>query len=341
MSATSTSADRLEHQLAAGGTVTIETLETEVRLRAVDGRAARVRLMGGELATDFRVETAPDRLEIRPVRRWAFSLRRVAGPLEVEVPRDVRVEVQTASGSVLALDLSSGARVRTASGDVELAGAGGDIVVNVVSGSIRVRASSSASLELSSVSGRIDAIAASASTVRARSMSGALRLMAALRGVGPFSLETVSGEVTLGTDGPVRLRASTISGDIRSEVDGTAAVRGPGSRTMATGGSGPEVSARTVSGGIRLVAWRADGTASRSGAAAPEPAPDPSPGPARAPAAEEAPGPSGSGDMSPSATTSSEVEEARLAILRALARGEITVDEAGTRIDALEGHSDE
>jgi hypothetical protein len=315
MTTTAIPATAVEHELAPGGLVAIETIETEVRVRAVDGRIARIRLQNGDLAADFRVEATPDLLAVRPIRRWPFGWRRVAGPLELEVPRDARVDVRTASGSVLALDLGGGAHVRTASGDVDLVVAAGEVVADAVSGAIRVRASSSVSLELASVSGRIDAVAQSATKVTARSMSGALRLMAALRGAGPFSLETVSGGITLGTDAPVRLMASTISGEISSEVDGAGVARGRGQRTMAVGGSGPEVSARTVSGGIRLVAW----------------SDDQAPSPAAEPAAE--PETSETADGAPSDPPD---EEARLRILRALAQGEITVVEAGDRIDALE-----
>ena len=347
MTSTATPTTALEHELAPGGLVAIETIETEVRLRAVTGRIGRIRLLNGDLSADFRVETAPGLLAVRAIRRWPFGWRRVGGPLEVEVPRDARVDVRTASGSVLALDLGRGVHVRTASGDVELAMAGGEVVVNAVSGAIRVRASSSVSLELASVSGRIDAVAASATRVTARSMSGALRLMAALRGPGPFSLETVSGGITLGTDAPVRLMASTISGEIRSDVDGAGVAHGRGLRTMAVGWSGPEVSARTVSGGIQLVAWRED--------PAPAPAPEPAAPEAEADPAtdsgretrarpdtneEAAPvaapdGPAASGEPG-DAPWDSPDEEARLRILRALAEGEITVAEAGDRIDALE-----
>lgn len=331
MTATTTAPAAIEHPLSPGGLVMIETIETEVRLRAVDGRVARVRLANGALMADFRVEAAPDRLEVRPIRRWPFSLRRVPGPLEVEIPRDARADVETASGSVLALDLTRGAHVRTASGDVELAGIGGEILVNGVSGAIRVRASSSASLELTSVSGRIDAIAASASAIRARSMSGAVRLMAALRGAGPFSLETVSGGITLGTDAPVRLMASTVSGEVRSEVDGAGVARRPGRRTMAVEGPGPEVSARTISGEIRLVAWRDDrGSAPAPGPAEPE-------GPS---APQDAASTTAASSGAPSdERESGDLEAQRLAVLRALAQGEITVAEAGRRIDALEGPS--
>jgi hypothetical protein len=323
MTATSNPSTAQEHPLAPGGSVAIETLETEVRIRVVDGHVARVRLTDGDLTDDFRIEATADRLRIRAARRWAFGLHRVRGPLDVDVPRDAAVEVDTASGPVLALDMTAGLRVRTASGDVELAGVGGDIRATSVSGAIRIQAPGIARLGLSSVSGRIDVVAASTATVKARSTSGGIRLMGGFRGDGPFSLETVSGGITVGTDEPIRLIASTVSGDVRSDVGGATVARGDGRRTMALLGSGPEVRIRTISGGIRLVAWT-------------PPADDPTP-----PATSDTTGSATAVPASDDAATAErDVEAERLAILRALASGEISVAEAGRRIDAMEEGSD-
>ncbi len=359
MSTVSTPAADLEHTIEPGGSVSIETLETEVRLRAVDGRAVRVRLADGDLAAEFRIETTDTQVRIRPARRWTFGLHRVRGPLDVEVPRDAHVEVETASGSVLGLDLTAGLGVRTASGDIELAGVGGDVRATSVSGTTRIQAAGVTRLGLGSVSGRIDVVAAAAGTVKARSTSGAIRLMGGFRGDGPFSLETVSGGLTLGTDEPIRLMASTISGDVRSEIDGADVARGDGRRTIALLANGPEVSVRTISGGIRLVAWTppvADASPRTEASTSPPTAASAGAAPASSieepalpisspqePASTGAPSESASSEApseprprAEAAESPPDIEAARLAILRALAHGEISVAEAERRIDALE-----
>jgi hypothetical protein len=306
-----------EHALAASATVVIGTLDTAVRLRAVDGTVARVHLANGDLATYFRIDAGTDRLEIRPVRRWGLGWHRARGPLDVEVPRDARIEVRSASGPVLGIDLVAGTRVRTASGEVDLAGVAGDVSVSVVSGSVRITAASVVALDITSVSGRVDVDAASASRVKAVSMSGAIRLMASLRGAGPYSLESVSGEIVLGTEDGLRIAASSVSGAVRSEVPGWGGIRSGGRRNMAIGAAGPEVGVRTVSGRIRMVpltkgpTWPGGPSPSvHTGSAQDEP-----------PVAGVAPDPD---------------DDPRLPILRALERGEISVEEAEARIDGLE-----
>jgi hypothetical protein len=356
----------VERPLARGGSVSIATVDTEVRVRGIDGDVARIRLVDGDVADEFRIDAAPDLIEIRPIRRWPLGWRRCAGPLEIDVPRDARVDVRSASGSVFAIDLAADTRVRTASGGVELAGIGGSVRVDAVSGAIRVHSPTAVKLALSSVSGRIEVVAATLASIEARSMSAGIRVMGRLRGKGPFSLESVSGDVTLGTDGEVRLTASTLSGDVRSELAGHEDATSGGGRTIALGGAGPAVTARTVSGRIRLVPWAGDSPADAApsttvrgepgdlaqGSPASSPSssladgqtgPDPveTVAPTGDPPTGDAPtGDAPAGDAPKVATDGARRAsldgDPRLPILRALQRGEISVEEAGRRIDAVD-----
>ncbi len=313
-----------EIELGTAGHVDVETYDVEIRLRGVDGTTARVRLAAGDLAEEFRVETAPGRLTIRPIRRWSLWRRRDVGPLELEVPRDAVVRAESASGSVLALDLAAGGRFRSASGDIDLAGLGADIEASSVSGGVRVRAAEPVGMRLKTTSGRIDAVAHVATHIDAHSVSGAVSVAGHLSGDGPFSLHSVSGALTIATDGAIRLMASTVSGLVRSELPQAMEVsRG---RTLALGGDGPVVGARTVSGDIRvvplsaLVAGEAPGPGIKSTPVTPpvdvvEAAAVPAAG---------APAPAAAGD------------DPRLDILRALERGDIDIAEAGRRLEASE-----
>ena len=242
----------LEHDLGSRGEVVVDTLDTEIRLRGVEGTVARIRLAAGTLEEEFRVETGPGRLSIQPIRRWSFVRRRDVGPLELEIPRDAVVRAGSASGSVLGLDLTAGGRFRSASGDIDLAGVGGSVDAESMSGGVRVRTAESIVLRLRTVSGRIDGVAPAATRIEAKTVSGSVRISGRLAGDGPFSFESVSGDVVIGTDGAIRLMASTVSGQVHSELPQVVDVGRR--RTLAFGGSGPLVSARSVSGDIRLVA---------------------------------------------------------------------------------------
>jgi hypothetical protein len=322
----------LEVDLGAAGEVVVETLDTEIRLRGIEGSVARVRLAAGDLADEFKVETGPGRLSVRPIRRWMLGHRRDIGPLELDVPRDAIVRAGSASGSVLALDLVAGGRFRSASGDVDVAGLGGSVDAESMSGGVRVRTAEPIELRLRTASGRIDVVAPAATRVEARTVSGSLRVSGRLAGDGPFSLESVSGDITIGTDGAIRLTASTVSGRVRSELPQVVDV-GRG-RTLALGGDGPVVGARSVSGDIRVVPATAEVGVGPAAPAPPAalvppaaPAPAPSASPVTAPTAPS---------VEPSVATSAPTEDPRLPVLRALERGDIDVAEAGRRLQVLE-----
>lgn len=315
----------VEHDLGVRGTVDVESLDSEIRIRGIEGTLARVRLVAGDLAEEFRVETGPGRLTIRPIKRWGLRWRRDIGPLELEVPRDALVRAESASGSVLALDLLAGGRFRSASGDIDLAGLGSDIDASSVSGGVRVRSAEAVALKVKTASGRIDVVARAADRIDAHSVSGTIGVACMLTGEGPYSLDSVSGTLTIATDGAIRLMASTVSGRVRSELPQAMDV-GRG-RTLALGGEGPVVGARTVSGDIRVVplppeiagANGGHSPVSAAGAASDEAASVAAPGP-----------PTSDPGMAPAG------EDARMDILRALERGEIDVAEAGQRLRALE-----
>ena len=76
--ATPTSTSELD--LGRQGEVDVETYDVEIRLRGIDGTVARIRLAGGDLSEEFRVERGLGRLTIRPVKRWSFGRRRDPQP---------------------------------------------------------------------------------------------------------------------------------------------------------------------------------------------------------------------------------------------------------------------
>jgi len=308
---TATAAPWAEHPVGAAGEVLVQTLSTDVRLRAVDGEIARWRLLDGDPDRWLRVETGPGRLEIRPARALAFAWSDDGGTLEVELPRGARARVESASGSIRSLDLPEG-RFRTVSGDQELVGSSGAMTAESVSGDIHVTGAGPTALSARSVSGDIDVRAPSSDRLSARTMSGDVRATGRLAGPGPYAFESTSGDLTLATDGPVRLRVTTISGDVHGDVPHIVETS-HGVRTLVVGTGGPIVEVRTISGDVRLIRPQAAEPArSSTPAAASEPV-EPS-----------------------SVVTTETAEDRRLAILKALEAGDIDVAEAGRRLTAVE-----
>lgn len=135
------------------------------------------------------------------------------------------LEVSTAAGDVLAGDIRGAARVTTASGDVELGAVAGPIQVRTVSGDVRVR--------------RSDA------DLVARTVSGDVVVQDLRRG--EVSVSTTAGHVdlTIAPGKQVHLDVSTVTGELRSELQD-----GPGHEVA--GEVDIAVRCRSVSGGVHL-----------------------------------------------------------------------------------------
>jgi hypothetical protein len=112
-------------------------------------------------------------------------------PLELDLPRNVRLVVNTASADVDLRDLR---------GDVEVKTMSGDLVADNLSGRLRVE----------TLSGDIDVVG-TLLQLRATTMSGDLRV----RGVrGEVELKTTSGEMRVSGDRITRFTGESISGDL-------------------------------------------------------------------------------------------------------------------------------
>jgi hypothetical protein len=189
------------------------------------------------------------------------------------------------------------------------------------------------------VSGDLDLRAVTLSGLDVTSMSGDIKVAGRLSGDGPFRVETVSGDALLAPAGDVRIEMTTVSGDLHSEIDGTAQ-GGRGRRSLIVGDRGPTVTFRSMSGDLRIaraIKVTADATSSTPEA---EPTLKPEPE-AAAPSTSAMPTPAIERDDTervPVAFAAAPTDEdGGLAILRALERGEIDVAEAGQRLEALDG----
>lgn len=334
---TTTNGATIEHEIGPTGRFHLRQLAGDIRVRGVDGSTVRVRERDGRsLAEHFRVETAADGLSLTAPERSGLNLvfditRRSSLDLEVEVPRAAAVSIETASAELDAADLTGRLKLRTASGDVTLNGLAGTLELDAVSGDTRVTAVGALDLRARTISGDLAVRAPRLGRAEVGTTSGDVRLDAELAGGGPFGVETVSGDVTIVGRVGLRIEARTVTGELRSELPHRREA-GPGRKQLVVGDGAVAFTFRSVSGDLRVTTPR-DGLAA-TGPVAPPAAADASrppvpPVPPLAPLAPvppEAPLNAGAGGR----------EVARMDVLRALERGELSVEAAMRRIADIE-----
>lgn len=230
----------------------IKVPSAEVEISTIDGEESTIALDGSDRMIEAtKVELQGDKLVVAMARKpLGGLLGRLDGSLAVHarVPHHTRVEIMTASGDAnlngtfgalilksasgdlrLSGELDGDAKVQTVSGDVQLETVGGDLSVNSVSGDVLARAVGG-SMSIKSVSGDVHV--------------GSLRR-------GKASVQSVSGDIELGIaqGSDVDVDAGSASGELSSEV--------PLGSTP-TDGTAPTVVIRgqTVSGDFRV--FRAD-----------------------------------------------------------------------------------
>jgi hypothetical protein len=335
---TTTTRSSLSHDIGADGLLAVRLRDGEVRLRAVDGSTVRVRDANDhDLDEMFSIETSDGSIALRSARGsdgvWRPGGHRPSPDVDIEVPRRATIVVEAASGQIEADGLHGDQRYRTVSGEVTLRAVSGRIAVEAVSGDVDIAATGASELTVRSVSGDLAIRAATLSGLRAGTMSGDLKIAGRLGGPGPFQIDTVSGDVLLAPAGDLRIETTTLTGDLRSEVDGRSA-GGRGRRTLEVGSGGPLLTHRSLSGDLRVVRPTPIGAPVGT-----EPAPADVPpaagtiGSDLLPAMPTPPSP----PSPPSPAIAAAYDDARLRILRSLERGEIDVAEAGRRLEALDG----
>ena len=320
----------VEHEIGAAGSFALRVTDAEVQLRAVDGPTARVRATFEVRAeSDAEADAVLERVQLRVVESagalelsepregpptglgaLARMLRIGADALELRVeadlPRDTEIRFSGVSGDVTATELTGTQHYRTVSGDVVLTDVGGELSAQAVSGDLSIRAEREIGLEVSTVSGDASVIAPRFARVRANTISGDLELEGELSSGVEHRIDTVSGDVAIGLVGDLTLEVRGLSTD----VDCTLPHRSEGSRDRrryVIGDGRPTLTFSSMSGDISIAA-------PRRGPARNVPTPPAPPRPPRPPDAATLPA------------------DEQLAILRALERGEIDVDEAARRL---------
>jgi DUF4097 and DUF4098 domain-containing protein YvlB len=240
----------------------LRTPSGEIEVEAAGSGETSVCLEGpDELLERSTVELHGDVLRVHvPDRRGLFA-RSADVRLVVRCPDNSELEARTKSADVAARGWLAAARVETASGDVSLDrfqtgsvnSASGDVRVNETLGELSVQTASgdvkigrTGRLTANLVSGNLEVRDATAAVI-VQTVSGDVDLDAVVGG--DVTVQAVSGDVKVGIrrGSMVRVDASTLSGDTRSELD---LGEEPGEQ-----GDGPlvELRIKTVSGDIAVV----------------------------------------------------------------------------------------
>lgn len=245
----------------------------DLEVRGSDAKAAK-RL--GELEPVFRDDG--DTVLVRSVRKgginWGSS--RATGRVVVEMPPNMDVEIDSASGScTLTGDFGEAAlSVDLASGAVRIAGAARELNIDTASGSITAELARPAQRIVADTASGSITVTGGAHRVEADSASGSIRLSGLL---GDASLDSSSGSITASwsslssgtaiaadtSSGRVRLTLpsgtplsgtiDTGSGGIQSDFSGTFQDRGH--RLELRGGpEAARIDVDTSSGGVQLIA---------------------------------------------------------------------------------------
>lgn len=226
----------------------------------------------------------------------------------LHVPQDVHLEASGVSSSVIVNGLKGVFKLKTVSGDIELADLSGPFKLNSVSGSTSgVRLSGP--LELDSVSGRVKMQESNFPIAEASSVSGDMFLQTALAD-GPYSFGSVSGDVRLIVPADTRCSAElkSVSGSIRSSFPATTTRLGHGLKVTQIQGGGTAIRVKSVSGSLSIETTGVASTPVDVSTPAPVSAVAPTP---PLPPAEPPPAPLSTAE-----------------ILQRIERGEMSVDEA-------------
>jgi hypothetical protein len=360
--------ETLTHRIGSNGRISVKTISGTLRVRGIEGEEARLtvtyRIRAADQAAAERaletgrviVDRGPGSLDVEtPERRlstglaWLFGGARVRADVAIEVPWGTRIRYETMSGSIEAMALVGDQKYRTVSGDIHLWNLGGLIEAGSISGSVTLDNGGDVRLRANTVSGSIKVRARRFYGTALSTTSGGIALVGALDSAGDHRAESISGSVDLTPLNGVTAELRAISGSIVSHVEHrTEGGRGYWRSIIGDGQATFKVN--STSGGLRIYAPRPGDevvaapapAASASPQAAPSGgdgtvAPEPAdPNSAEATPAGEA-GPQETDETwNPSETADPEQPTPRdeeLAVLRALERGEIGVDEAADRLD--------
>ncbi len=322
MSNTEATQTSMEHRIGPRGRFTLRQASGEIAIRGVEGDTARVRSRDDRpLSELFEIQAGDGSLELREPQKLGLGRmfgRSESPEIEVEVPHGATVSVDSASADIEVADLSGAKHFRTASGDMRLERLAGPVQIDSVSGDVELEGKAPIDLTAKTVSGDFRVRVPRLGKLEMTTTSGDIWLDAELAGAGPFSLRSISGDVTIVGRAGFRVEAQSITGDMSSDLP-SKRESSPGRKVLIVGRPGPTLAFKSVSGDLEIVQPR-------------DAAPPLAPPPPLAPETPAVPLP----PPAPGKRSDIDIDGARLDVLRELERGEITVAEATNRLAKLD-----
>ena len=368
--------ETLTHRIGTNGRVSVKTLTGALRVRGIEGEEAHLSVTYRIRATDqlaaeraldtgrVIVDRGPESLEVEtPDRRvstglaWLFGGARVfRAEISLDVPWGTQIRYETMSGSVEGMALVGDQRYKTVSGDVRLWSVGGLVEAGCVTGSITLDRGGDVRLRANTVSGGIKVRARRFHALAVSTTSGGIAVVGELDPSGVHRAESISGRVDLTPLSGVTAELRAVSGSIVSHVEHRAE-GGRGYWRSIIGDGRASFRVNSTSGSLHILAARPEDRVVAETAPAATAAPATAPAPAPAPDASSVATSSGeqpANTAQAKATEPQETEETwspdesgevvadspqdeELAVLQALERGEIGVDEAADRLERARG----
>ena len=268
---------------------------------------------------EIRMEQSGEEIVVEPrlfqqERGWLDLFRggRVAVDFDIRVPRETNIDANTVSGDLAVTGTRGQHEVRSVSGDVTIEDVQGPMQVRSVSGDINVTGFAGR-VEANSVSGEIEFSRSKVKMPDVVTVSGDVAIDAVTLpdNDGESRLKTVSGDIEVViAEANAEVGYNTVSGDAIVEVNARVEKTGKRDRKILIGEGGPRIRVKSVSGDLKVARSHDDGVEAEEHEAAEAM-------PMAAPAAER---------PQPSA--------AAREILERVARGELSVDDAASALDA-------
>jgi hypothetical protein len=364
--------DTISHRIGPHGRIALGLVDGEIHVRGIDGDEARATVQYEiEARSDEEADRIHETVRLGERRSdgfleldeqgrdgsWSEALARlVAGgwrhggsriELDVEVPRQTAVRIRGVTAEVRIEGTAGDLELKSVSGDVAVEAAAANVSLDTVSGDTRIVAAGTLSLRSRTVSGDMLAAAARIAESRVSTVSGDVEIEGAF-GDGGHHVETASGDLRVGAAGPLIIDVRGIAADVRSELEHR--LEGSiGHRRITIGSGGPEVRFRTMSGSLVVTrprqAFDIPAPEATDMPAPPGPADTPAPpGPADMPTQPlpvepprplQPPAPIVPPSPVPPAAPPPPIpgpDDERMAVLRAVERGELDVDEALRRL---------
>jgi DUF4097 and DUF4098 domain-containing protein YvlB len=263
--------------------VRVETNDGSVRVTSSDSKQVdfRVEYQGYELGKNLRIDTRQDGDKVELIARvtghwginfnWGHNSRRLH--IEVRMPREGDLQVDTGDGSVQAESISGTVRVHTGdgsvrantlTGNIDLHTNDGSITVDTLKGDIRLH-TGDGSIEARDIDGKVDAdtgdghirIAGRFDTLNIKTGDGSVnaQVLTGSKMATSWNLRTGDGSVDIVLPGDFQADIDATTGDGHISLGIPVTVEGTFSKSQIHGrmnGGGQPLTIHTGDGSIRL-----------------------------------------------------------------------------------------